>query len=90
MDDKAKRSSRAALKHALAALRDGSGHEVWGPGVVGLKVYEKNEYEAAHVFDDCAQVLFKNGIGMKLADRPRFIAGMQKLAPVLLDILLDE
>lgn len=84
------RKEHQALQHALDALSDGSGHGVWGPGVIGQKLWEANEALAAQAFDAASTTLFVN-LGqstMSKAGRAQFIAAMKKLAPVLLDILL--
>jgi hypothetical protein len=85
-----RKEQRAALGHALDALGDGSGHEVWGPGVIGRKLIEGNHPLAARAFDAAAWTLFNQlnyGTRGKV-EKAAFIAGMRKLAPVLFDILL--
>ncbi len=92
--------AKAALEHALAALGDGAGREIWGPGVVGQKLWEevrdKREPgtglqrsplgQAGVAFDTSAQVAYKMGF---LAPAEMY-AAMRKIAPVLLEVLLGE
>lgn len=81
-----------ALAHALAALSDGSGHDVWGPGVIGHKLWMANERGAAHAFDTTAMVVVRllGDDCTRKSERPRFIAAMRELAPVILSILESE
>lgn len=86
---------KAALDHALAALSDGSGHEMWGPGSVGQKLWELDERTAAQAFDVTGMTLVRllgaSSSGyIRLGDRQKFIADFRKLAPVLLEILEAE
>jgi hypothetical protein len=81
---------KAALDHALAALSDGSGHDTWGPGPVGAKLWALREGNAAEAFYSAALVLLRLGIRPGKANRARFIACMRKVAPVLLEALGDD
>lgn len=85
-----RKEQRAALGHALDALGDGSGHEVWGPGIVGQKLWVSGHATAAKAFDGAATTLFVilGQVALGKAERPAFIAAMRQLAPVLFDILL--
>lgn len=89
-------AARRELEHALDALTDGSGHEQWGPGVVGSMLNERN-FHAHMAFDRAAQVIFgeevdachyKNELANMALNRSRFIAAMRRLAPIILDIRL--
>ena len=71
------------LKHALAALSDGSGHEVWGPGPVGQKLHDKGLRQAALAFDTAAIVAVQLGHG----GRVRMTRTIRLLAPVLLEAI---
>jgi hypothetical protein len=86
-----RKEEQAALQHALDALGDGSGHDVWGPGPVGHKLHMSGHLLAAQAFDEASitltQMLDSTALISRVG-RPRFIAAMKKLAPVLLDILL--
>lgn len=79
--------ARAALSHALAALTDGAGHGVWGPGAVGARLLAKNR-AAARAFDQAAMASYQ----LMRAERPKtMIRHMQALAPVFLEqAMLDE
>lgn len=74
-----------ALKHALAALDDGCGHSLWGPGIVG-QFLEKNYPKASQAFDTACQVAVK----LRHLEPQKMIATMRKLAPVLLEVLTDD
>lgn len=86
---------RAALEHALTALSDGSGHEVWGPGVVGYKLYTNGHQQAANAFDTAAASIYKLMLNTNVATgaiprntRERFIVAMRLIAPVMYDAML--
>jgi len=91
--------ARAALEHALAALGDGAGREIWGPGVVGEKLWAKAWTQraegwlpatplgqAALAFDVSAQVAWKLGKD----DPAEMYAAMRKVAPAILEVLLGD
>ena len=81
-----KNPEQEGLKHALAALGDGSGHEVWGPGPVGQKLYNQGLLVAATAFDQAAIVavlLNHNG-------RKRMTRTIRLLAPVILEAIQGE
>jgi hypothetical protein len=84
--------AKAALEHALAALGDGAGHTLWGPGVVGNTLWRLRETKAGLAFDTAASVLFRMELFSVIRpdERPRFIAAMSKIAPVLLEVLLGD
>lgn len=77
---------KEALDHALAALDDGSGHDVWGPGPVGFKLWEKKHARAATAFDLSAT----NAIQVGKKGKAEMIAFMRRTAPVLYEALGDE
>ncbi len=86
-----RKEQQAALQHALDALSDGAGHEVWGPGPVGEKLWNNHYCYAALAFDQAASTLFalqSSSSRIALTERAVYIANMKKLAPVMLDILL--
>jgi hypothetical protein len=76
---------REALDHALAALDDGSGHDVWGPGPIGAKLWQKRHKRAALAFDIAAQDAVHAG---KLG-RSAMTAFMRKVAPAVYEALSD-
>ena len=85
----ARKQAHANLQHALDALGDGSGHDVWGPGPVGDKLWQ-HDSNAALAFDRAAQVIFGERFTRPQLDYEPFIpSAMRKLAPVILDIRLD-
>jgi hypothetical protein len=77
--------AKEALKHALDALGDGSGHEVWGPGPVGAKLHEHSKL-AGMVFDMAAIA----AVQLQHTGRVRMTATIRKLAPVLLEVIDDD
>lgn len=87
------------LAHALDALGDGAGRELWGPGPVGLKLHERSSV-AGKAFDYAASAAVEVFWEMKpgpiddkprmIGDKPRMIAAMRKLAPVFLELLLGD
>lgn len=86
-------AARRELEHALAALDDGSGHETWGPGVVGQKLWDRSWEQpwVAMAFDTASQVVYKFRCqtgGVHMSERPGFIDDVRKLAPVMLELLL--
>lgn len=81
------------LAHALDALGDGSGHDQWGPGPVGLRLHERSGL-AGKAFDLAGQSAFEalrwSNHYIDRTGRPKFIAAMRKLAPVFLELLLGD
>lgn len=85
---------RAALEHALTALSDGSGHDVWGPGVVGYKLHVRGDLQAQIAFDTAAASIYKLLLyrddpsgAIPRSARELFIDAMRELAPVMLTVL---
>lgn len=74
--------AKEALKHALDALGDGSGHEVWGPGPVGAKLHEHSPL-AGLAFDTAAVT----AVQLAHTGRHRMTATIRRLAPVLLEVI---
>ncbi len=96
MTDSEKDQARRELAHALDALGDGAGKEVWGPGVVGHKLLQRDA-RASLAFDLASATVWRAmrhfaQIYAELSkeEQPKFIANMRKLAPVVLELLLDE
>jgi hypothetical protein len=93
--------AHAELKHALEALEDGTGHDNWGPGVVGYHLWHRKgtvpeaQY-AAVAFDTATSAIFRMvksnsaTIALDATEKARFIAAMPLVAPALLDVLLDS
>lgn len=75
----------ADLDHALAALGDGAGHEVWGPGEI-INHMGCKDWRAAAAFSHAASVSFHL---LNTRTPARMIAEMRTLAPVLLGLLLS-
>jgi hypothetical protein len=75
-----------ALKHALAALDDGSGHECWGPGPIGGRLWKNGHHRAAEAFDMAAICASRLGH----LQRPRMIATIRAVAPVLLEAMGED
>lgn len=78
-----KSADAIALEHALRALEDGSGHDVWGPRPVGAVLWTDGRINAAKAFDDACSVAMRLGH----IDRARSIATMKRLAPVILEAI---
>ncbi len=97
MTDSEKDQARRELAHALDALKDGAGQEVWGPGVVGAKLWDRSS-NAGWAFDEAANTVFRamrygrlhEGGPLTDVEGGPFIENMRKLAPVVLELLLDE
>lgn len=81
-----KDTNAEALKHALAALDDGSGHECWGPGPIGGRLWKNGHKRAAEAFDMAAMCASRLGH----LQRPRMIATIRKVAPVLLEAMGED
>lgn len=81
-----KNPEKEALDHALQALGDGDGHCVWGPGVVGEKLWKNGHDKAATAFDLAAL----NAVQLQLTGRERMTAFIRKTAPVILEAIDDE
>lgn len=81
-----KDTNAEALKHALAALDDGSGHECWGPGPIGGRLWKNGHARAAEAFDMAAVCASRLGH----LQRPRMIATIRKVAPVLLEAMGED
>jgi len=86
--------SQRELRHALNALQDGSGWEEWGPGPVGLRLFER-DWRAAFAFDAASVAvhrLMRENFGGPLSPlkQVRFIAAMRDVAPMLLRVLEGE
>lgn len=77
---------REALDHALQALDDGIGHDVWGPGIVGGKLWEMKHKRAAQAFDEAAVT----AVRMSKTGRAEMIAFMRRVAPALYEALGSE
>ena len=77
---------KEALTHALAALDDGVGHDVWGPGPIGFKLWEKKHAKAATAFDLSAM----NAVQVGKKGREEMIAFIRKTAPVLYEALSTD
>jgi hypothetical protein len=80
-----KETARRELMHALDALGDGAGRDMWGPGSVGVYLVWRNRL-AAYAFDTAAQVAWS----FRKREAAICAATMRKIAPVLLDILLED
>lgn len=78
--------NKEGLKHALAALGDGSGHHMWGPGPVGARLHEKGLAQAAAAFDMAAIV----AVQLKHGGRKRMTRTIRLLAPVLLEAIQGD
>jgi hypothetical protein len=90
LDEVGKRAFQE-LGHALDALGDGSGCDVWGPGPVGQRLWGRNSH-AAVAFDRAAQLAVDLtwGIGSETFDAPRIIRAMRELAPAILLLVLEQ
>jgi hypothetical protein len=86
MTDSEKDLTRRELDHALAALSDGFGHAVWGPGVVLTRLDRRNTHASA-AFE--AAVLATHDL-LHRVKRERAIPAIKALAPVLLELLLSD
>lgn len=81
-----KNPEQEGLKHALAALGDGSGHSIWGPGPVGARLHEKGLFQAATAFDMAAIA----AVQLKHGGRKRMTRTIRLLAPVLLEAIQGD
>lgn len=80
-----KNPEKEALDHALQALGDGDGHLLWGPGIVGEKLWKNGHAKAATAFDLAAL----NAVQLKLLGRAKMGEFMRKVAPVILEAISD-
>lgn len=86
-----KNQARLDMRHALDALGDGSGWVVWGPGIVGEALQQKNK-TAARAFDAASVTVFVQGLAPQrdgLVEAERFIHCMRHLAPAILELMLE-
>lgn len=94
MTNSEKEKARRELAHALAALTDdgGRGNDGWGPGAIAARLMRR-EGETGRLspihrvfmagWSDCV-FLGRNG------SVEQFASAMRKIAPVLLEVLLED
>lgn len=87
--------ARRELKHALEALGDGAGQTEWGPGPV-IERLEPRSMDAAQAFAMAVSTAYsamRVAVGFDFFCKPTpgdLIEATRKLAPVVLDIILEE
>lgn len=86
MNQRERDEAKRELQHALDALDDGAGRELWGPGAVldRLAWRDGHAYAALYVTSGTLYNL------LGLRTREQCIRGCRALAPVMLDLLLAE
>jgi hypothetical protein len=90
--------ARRELQHALDALGDGAGRDLWGPGVVGQQLHQRvwgwdgetytycpRLFKVATAFDVSAQL----AVRLDHVHPETMYACMRKVAPVLLEVLIE-
>lgn len=77
--------ARRELQHALDALSDGAGQELWGPGMLHPQLARRS-----HLAATAFRLSYRAACSLGQYEPAASIAAMRKLAPVMLEILLGE